>query len=147
MYAIRVNSRDKSLTTTVRGTIYSGEKNADTLIIFVPTEYDAINIADCELRLCYTLPSGSELHDKLTREDELYKNYYQYHLSIGSSFTDTPGRIEARITATNTHNEIVLKSGVTYIDILPSKSEEADEGDSPGNDDVIYFHGEGVIYF
>ena len=57
MYAIKMND-DKSLTTTIKSTIYQYEKNADTLVFLVPMSYEDINLANCTMLLRYIAPNG-----------------------------------------------------------------------------------------
>ena len=48
MYALKMED-GKELITTVRGTIYQNERNADTLVFLLPRTYEGTDMADCSL--------------------------------------------------------------------------------------------------
>lgn len=120
MYVIKMNS-DKTLTTTIKSTIYQNEKNADTLMFLVPTTYEDNNISECSVLLRYVLPNGIGKSEELEMKPETYKGYYQYHLSVTTKFTSIPGKIEVWLSAININDNLVLKSGTTTINVEPSK--------------------------
>lgn len=126
MYAIKMND-DKSLSANIKATIYQGERRADTLVFFIPMQYDQINIADCDLKLKYILPDGSEREELLSMDLEPYKTYYSYRLSITSHFTEIDGRIELWLVAIGSNDNIVLKTGTHNITILKKKNHTEDD--------------------
>lgn len=120
MYVIKMNN-DKSLNATIKSTIYQGEKNADTLVFLVPTEYEDKRVADCTLLLRYILPNGVGRSEELEPIAEKCKGYYQYRLKVSTRLTDVAGNIELWISAVDFNDNYILKSGTTHIDVVPTK--------------------------
>lgn len=121
MYAIKMND-DKSLVTTVHATIYQNEKNADMIVFLLPKYYGEKNISDCSVLLRYILPDSTGRSEELEMEPEPYnERYYRYHLSINSSLTEAAGAIELWINILDEHEDLVLTSGTTEIEIVPAK--------------------------
>lgn len=120
MYAIKMNT-DKSLTTTIKSTIYQREKNADTLVFLVPMTYDDIDMADCTMLIRYILPSGIGKSEELEMDPEPYKTYYQYRLKVTSMITSVPGKIELWLSAFDLQDNLIFKSGTAFIEVSPSK--------------------------
>ncbi len=117
MYAIKMED-DKSLTTTIRSTIYQGEKNADTLVFLVPMVYEDTNLADCSLLMRYVLPDGKGYSEKLNMYPIPHnREYYQFRLSIDSHFTENVGDIELWLTAVNFEDDIVLHTNTATVTI------------------------------
>lgn len=132
MHVIKMNA-DKSLVTTVRANIYQGENNADTLVFLVPMTYESINLASCQMLVWYKTPNNVEHFEGLYVDSEPYKNHYRYRLGITSEITSVPGRIELRLTAVDTDNDIVLKSDSSFISVIPmSNAPELDEDSEEG---------------
>lgn len=129
MYAIKMND-DKSLSATIKATIYQYEKNADTLLFLVPTSYEDVNLANCTMLLRYILPDGSGKSEELEMDPEPYKTYYQYRIKATTMITSVSGKIELWLSAIDLRDNLILKSGTTYIEVTPSK------------DIVDYFSGE-----
>lgn len=120
MYVIKMND-DKSLITTIKSSIYQGERNADTLSFLIPTTYEDKNIADCTLLLRYILPNGVGRSEELELDAVPYKNYYRYRLKVSTRLTDVSGSIELWVSAVDFNDNYILKSGTTHINILPTK--------------------------
>lgn len=121
MYAIKMEY-DKSLTTTIHSTIYQGERDADTLVLVIPKQYEEHDLANCTLLLRYILPDDTGHSEEL----EMYpiphnKEYNQYRLNAGSSFTACPGRITLWLTAVDFDDNVVLHTGETIVEITPHK--------------------------
>lgn len=117
MYAIKMEN-DKSLTTTIKSTIYQGEKNADTLVFVVPMVYEHTNLADCTLLLRYVLPNGKGYSEELAMYPIPHnKEYYQFRLSATSHFTEVPGDIDLWLTAINFEDEIVLHTDIATVTV------------------------------
>ena len=74
MYALKMDT-GKELITTVRQSIYQGEKNADALVFLVPKTYDNIDISSCAVLLQYMLP-GSDVYTDLELEVTDYSAEY-----------------------------------------------------------------------
>lgn len=120
MYVIKMND-DKSLSATIKSTIYQGERNADTLVFLIPSVYEDKNFADCTLLLRYILPNGVGRSEELEADAELYKDYYQYRLKVSTRLTDVAGNIELWLSAVDFNDNYILKSGTTHIDVTPTK--------------------------
>lgn len=120
MYTIKMNN-DKSLTTTIKATIYQYEKNADTLVFLLPMMYEEKNIADCVVLLRYILPNNIGKSEELEMCPEPYKNYYQFRLPISSSLTDVSGAIELWLNITDPHDEWMLSTGNLTIEVRSIK--------------------------
>lgn len=120
MYAIKMNY-DKSLSATIKATIYQYEKNADTLLFLVPASYEEVNLANCTMLLRYILPDGTGKSEELEMDPEPYKTYYQYRIKASTRITSVAGKIELWLSAIDLHDNLLLKSGTTYIEISPSK--------------------------
>lgn len=121
MYAIKMEN-DKSLTTTIHSTIYQGERDADTLVLVIPKQYEDQNLADCTILLRYILPDNTGHSEEL----EMYpiphnKEYNQYRLGVGSEFTAHPGRITLWLTAVDFNDNVVLHTGEAIVEITPHK--------------------------
>lgn len=124
MYAIKMEN-DKSLTTTIHSTIYQGERDADTLVLVIPKQYEEQNLSDCTLLLRYILPDDTGHSEEL----EMYPiphntEYNQYRLSVGSNFTASPGRITLWLTAVDFDDNVVLHTGEAIVEITPYKAIE-----------------------
>lgn len=120
MYAIKMNS-DKSLTTTIKATIYQHEKNADTLVFLVPKTYEDIDLANCTMLIRYILPTGIGKSEELEMDPEPYKTYYQYRLKVTTMITSVPGKIELWLSAIDLQDNLIFKSGTAFIEVSPSK--------------------------
>lgn len=128
MYTIIMNP-DKSLTTTVRQTIYQREKNADKIQFLLPQKYEPsdINIMECTILLKYT-DQGNVAHTKkLIAESELYKDKVRCLFDIDSDITRFAGDIIVslsflKLNEKNGLNEEVLHSGECVITVLPLKN-------------------------
>lgn len=121
MYAIKM-SEDKSLVTTVQATIYQNEKNADTLVFLLPKFYEEENLADCTILLRYLLPDGIGKSEELEMSPIPYnKEYYRYNLKVNTRITAIPGIIELWLCAINLHDDVVLKTGTTTIEVTAVK--------------------------
>lgn len=123
MYVIKMNSdNDKSLVATIKANIYQGEKKADTLVFLLPKYYEDKNLSNCTLLLRYILPNGIGKSEELEMDVEPYKEYYKYRLKISTRLTDVCGKIELWLSAVDFHDNFILKTSTTYIDVIPTKN-------------------------
>lgn len=136
MRIIKMNA-DKSLVTTVRSTIYQYENNADTLVFLVPTAYEDVDIALCNVLLWYETPDKVEHFEGLEMDTEIYKGHYRYHLKVTTALTTMFGKIKVWLNIVNPDDDFVLKSGTTFIDIIPN-NENPDSG-AGNNSGIIEF--------
>ena len=121
MYAIKMNE-DKSLITTVQATIYQNEKNADTLVFLLPKYYEEENLANCAILLRYILPDGIGKSEELEMSPIPYnKEYYRYNLKVNTRLTAIPGIIELWICAIDMHDDVILKTGTTTVEVTATK--------------------------
>lgn len=136
MRIIKMND-DKSLVTTVRTPIYQNENNADTLKFLLPTSYENEDIADCVVLIMYQHADQVETFEELGFVPELYKGYYQYTLKVDTRLTSIAGRVKVRLNIVNTDKDFVLKSGHTFIDIIPMNNNP--NIDEENKNDIIDF--------
>ena len=123
MYVIKMNF-DKSLVTTIRSTIYKGENNADTLLFLLPTEYEGVNFADCDVLLEYVSPEGNITEEPLILEPDVYKGYYQYHLKVNSEFTACSGENKLSLIIKNEKTGYELYTGSIYVRVYSKMDNE-----------------------
>lgn len=123
MYTIIMNS-DKSLTATVRTTLYQREKLADKIQFLIPETYGDMNLADCIAILKYT-DIGNEMHSEpLAKDIDLYKGKLRYILPIDTKLNRFAGNIVARISFLNLNGgdlapQEILHTGETIITVNP----------------------------
>ena len=87
---IRMES-DKSLLVTKYEQIYQGETRADLLIFLLPQTYGDILVADCDVTLNYVDANDNYHRIPLTRNETMYRDYWQYMLSVTDGFTQSAG--------------------------------------------------------
>lgn len=121
MYAIKMEDT-KELITTIRGTIYQNEKNADTLVFLLPRVYDETDMADCTVLMRYVLPSGSGRSEEIEMDPVPYSDeYYRYRLKLTTKFTSEFGTVMLWLTALSRDNLVVLESGEATVPVLQRK--------------------------
>ena len=109
MYTIKMNS-DKSLTCTVRKTIYQRENLVDKIQFLFPEKYGDLNIFDTTPILKY-VDQANELHfETLAKDSELYKGFVRCILPVETELSRFAGNIVIRIVLM-TGNDEVLKTG------------------------------------
>lgn len=122
MYAIKMED-SKELITTIRGTIYQGERNADTLVFLLPQKYEDTDMADCTVYMRYVLPSGSGYSETIEMDPVPYNDeYYQYRLKAASRFTKEFGMITLWLTALKHDSEVLLETGDAVVPVLERKN-------------------------
>lgn len=123
MYTILFKSEDKSLQATVRTKIYQRESLVDKFRFLIPQTYNDVDLSDFAVVLKY-LDHGNEAQTEiLTREDELYKDYYSYILPVDTNLTRFAGDITLHLTMSKVDmeemKEYSLETGETTITISP----------------------------
>lgn len=123
MYTILFKSEDKSLQATVRTKIYQRESLVDKFRFLIPQTYNDVDLSDFAVVLKY-LDQGNEAQTEiLTREDELYKDYYSYILPVDTNLTRFAGDITLHLTMSKVDmeemKEYSLETGETTITISP----------------------------
>ena len=122
MYALKMED-GKELITTVRGTIYQNERNADTLVFLLPRTYEGTDMADCSLLMRYVTPSGSGHSEEIEMDPIPYdENYYRYRLKVSSRLTCECGTLTLWLTAISRGNDVVLETGEAVIPVLERKN-------------------------
>lgn len=124
MYTIIMNS-DKSLTTTVKTTLYQREKLVDKIQFLFPQKYEDLDLSDFTVLLKY-VDQGNEPHvEELVKDDELYKDRLRFVLPIDTDLTRFSGDITIRITLSKVDMEeqkqYLLHTGEAVITISPMK--------------------------
>lgn len=121
MYAIKMEDT-KELITTIRGTIYQNEKNADTLVFLLPRVYDETDMADCTVLMRYVLPSGSGRSEEIEMDPIPYNDeYYRYRLKAATRFTKEFGTITLWLTVFSRDNTVILETGEASVPVLERK--------------------------
>lgn len=132
MYTIKMGD-SKELITTVRQSVYQGEKNADALIFLVPKTYDNIDISACTVLLQYMLP-GSDVHTDLELAATDYSaEYLAYSTPLGFPITAFSGTVWMRLQIKDTDDQVVLVSGSAALLVLCRSTGKPDEP-SPDKD-------------
>ena len=122
MYALKMED-GKELITTVRGTIYQHERNADTLVFLLPQKYEETDMADCTVYMRYVLPSGSGYSETIEMDPIPYSDeYYRYRLKAASRFTKEFGLITLWLTALKHDSEVLLETGDAVVPVLERKN-------------------------
>lgn len=122
MYALKMED-GKELITTVRGTIYQYERNADTLVFLLPQKYEETDMADCTVYMRYVLPSGSGYSETIEMDPVPYNDeYYRYRLKAASRFTKEFGLITLWLTALKHDSEVLLETGDAVVPVLERKN-------------------------
>lgn len=121
MYTIIMNS-DKSLTASVKTTLYQREKLADKIQFLLPQKYGDFDIRDATILLKY-IDQGNVSHaEKLVMDEELYKERVRCVIDVDTNLTRFAGDIliHLDIVKLNTDGEIsgsVLTTGELTITI------------------------------
>lgn len=125
MYTIIMN-QDKSLTTSVKTTLYQREKMADKIQFLLPQKYEDIEIHDCIILLKYVDQGNVAQSIKLKIDEELYKDRIRCVIDVDTEFTRFAGDISIHLSFLKLNldsglQEEVLHSGETTIHINPIK--------------------------
>ena len=126
MYALKMES-GKELITTVRQSVYQGEKNADALIFLVPKTYDNIDIASCTVLLQYMLPGSDVYADLELTSTEHSAEYLAYSTSLEFPITAFSGTVWMRLQIKDADCHVVLVSGSAALAVLCRSIEKPDE--------------------
>lgn len=122
MYALKLEIT-KELITTVRGTIYQNEKNADTLVFVLPRTYEEVDLADCTVLMRYVTPSGTGQSEEIEMDPIPYsEDYYRYRLKASTKFTKEVGYLTIWLTILSRDNAVVLETGEAKIPVLERKN-------------------------
>ena len=134
MYTIMMNP-DKSLTTTIRATLYQREKNANKIQFLLPQKCEEVDIKSCTILLKY-IDQGNVAHaDRLVMDTELYKDtLIRCVMDVDTNLTRFAGDISVnlsflRLNPENGLHEEVLHSGKDIITINPLNDLYAFVGD------------------
>lgn len=125
MYVVKMEN-NKDLISTVKGKIYQGERNADTLVFLIPRTYtvsldETLDFADCVMLLRYRLPNGIGKSEEIEMDAEPYNDdFYRYFLKVNSRLTEEDGTITLWLTAIDMHNSVVMESSELTIEVLPT---------------------------
>ena len=117
MYTI-VLDKYKNLNTTIRTTLFVRENMADKIQFLVPPVYQNNDISEYTVTLKYIDPNGNFHSEILTPNEELYKDYIKYELSVGTRLTQVAGKLVVRLTLV----KFDINDGVTEIDKIETNS-------------------------
>lgn len=132
MYAIKMDT-GKELITTVRQSVYQGEKNADALIFLVQKKYDNIDIASCTVLMQYMLPGSDVYADLELTATEHNAEYLAYSTSLDFPITAFSGTVWMRLQIKDADGHVVLVSGTAALPVLCRSTGKPDEP-SPDKD-------------
>ncbi len=127
-------NNDKSLSASVKATLYQREKLVDKIQFLLPQKYEQLDIRDCTIVLRY-IDQGNVVHaEKLIQDEELYKERIRCLMDVNTDLTRFAGDIKAhlsflRLNPENSLHEEVLKSGEIIITISPINELYAFTGD------------------
>lgn len=126
MYAIKMDT-GKELITTVRQSVYQGEKNADALIFLVPKMYDNIDIVSCVVLLQYMLPGSDVYADLELTATEHSAEYLAYSTPLEFPITAFSGTVWMRLQIKDADGHVVLVTSSAALPILCRSTEKPDE--------------------
>lgn len=118
MYTILMND-DKSLTCTVKATIYQKEKNVDKIRFLFPTTYESIDLAECTAVMKYRDQGNTWHAEVITKQDELYFGKLQFLYNVSTNFTRFAGDIQIHISFLRLNVESGLQEEVLYTGKIP----------------------------
>ena len=125
MYTILMN-QDKSLTTSLRTTIYQGENLADSIQFLFPEYYETVNLSECVAVLKYIDQANIFHSEILARDSELYKGKVRCLLPVDSKLTQFAGNISVKISFVKIGDDStlqeLLKTGSTIITVLQDEA-------------------------
>ena len=117
MYVLKMDG-SKELITTVRQSVYQGEKNADTLIILVPKLYDNFDMTTGSGTLQYMLPDTDAYVDLELTPTEHNAEYMAYTTQLGAPITSATGIVLMRLQIKDADGNVILVSGNASLPIL-----------------------------
>ena len=115
MYTILMND-DKSLTCTVKATIYQKEKNVDKIRFLFPTTYEDINLAECTAVMKYRDQGNVWRAEVIKKQEELYLGKLQFLYNVSTNFTRFAGDIQIYVSFLRLDVETGLKEEVMNYD-------------------------------
>ena len=97
MYTI-IMDKYKNLNTTVRTTLFQRESLVDKIQFLIPPQYEGNDMGQYTALLKYIDPNGNFHTEKLTADEDMYKNYLRYTLPVDTKLTQVAGNITVRLT-------------------------------------------------
>lgn len=139
--------KDKTLIKTKSRPIYEKENRADAIQFLIDKDFFGY-IENCNIMLQVLLPYPDEEHGTDTTgkmrymeiEPELYKDRYRMILPITTVLTQAPGEVIMWFMFFNTtdpNNIILIKTGSTKIEIIPTRNSSSTEIDDDESYDVL----------
>lgn len=139
MYTIIMND-DKSLTTSIRTTLYQREKLADKIQFLIPQKYGVMDLSKCTAKLKYIDQGNISRSELLAKDSELYKDRLRFLLPVDNKLNYFAGNISIRIIFTNKEMGQELRTGDCIITIEPSgiiEEESSTESSSEVNEKIV----------
>lgn len=122
MYTILMNN-DKSLTSSIKTTLYQRENLVDKIQILILPSYEDIDLTDAIVELKYLDQANVPHVEILQKDEELYKGRIRCTLPVDTNLTKYAGDVSIRITLTKinyeTNTQYVLHTSEAVITILP----------------------------
>lgn len=135
MYTIIMND-DKSLTTSIRTTLYQREKLVDKIQFLIPQKYGDMNLSHCTAKLKYIDQGNVSRSETLIKDTELYKDRLRFFLPVDNKLNYFAGSISIRIIFTNADTKQELRTGECIITIEPSGIIEEDSNENSNSTEV-----------
>lgn len=117
---------DKSLTASVKTTLYQREKLVDKIQFLLPQKYEDFDIKDSVVLIKYVDQGNVSHAEKLKMDEELYKDRIRCVLDVDTKLTKFAGDINIKLTFLKLNNENglheeVFHTGSIIITISPIK--------------------------
>lgn len=115
---------NKLLVITEHTKIWQKESAVDTLLFFMPTQYQDIDLSRFTFTLTYLDPQGGRHTEMLTADTELYKeNYLVFRVPVDSEITNYHGTITLSLSGvwvdSETMKQYSIKTSSLQIEISP----------------------------
>ena len=126
MYTIKMGD-SKELITTVRTHVYQGEKNADTLVFLVPSQYGEVDATECSITLRYVLPLADGYADIPLLVAAYNDDYLACTTALTAPLTSVCGTVTMWLLVRDAGNQVVLESGNIAMQVDCRHSDDPDE--------------------
>lgn len=117
MYTI-VMTENKNLIHTIKSRIICGETNSDTIRFLVPATYEGKDLSTFVAAIKFKLPTGDNVCEVLTAQEELYNGYLDYRLPVTSKLTVVVGKVDFCLEFIKSEDEDPIKLFSKYSSLL-----------------------------
>lgn len=126
MYTILFN-QDKQLIQTGPIPLFVGEHGLTQFRFLIPSEIKGEDVSDCKVIVRYQLPNGSQYRMQLKKDDQMYKNYMSFRLTLTEAFTANSGYVYYNVTlikiyeAEGSFQSTIYESDADFIEIRKTR--------------------------